>query len=158
MNRDPFSKSEALISNTYSLITHPEFLKGDIIRNELTESLIRNASQNKSDTRIRKVSFSFVEERQYGNCLGDNPSCKRGPPISLSWARTKGCMFSIAEYEGMRRRRRRSQLIIPAERREELLLNMGYTVNQLDSVESEIRNRQIDNKKHLDKLLAMRGV
>lgn len=155
INSQLLPENETLFSNTYSLINHPEYLARDKVRDDMTDSFSGRDPYAKSYTKTRKVFFSVVEERQYGTCLGDSPSCKYGPPISLSWARTKGCTFSIAEYERMRRRRRRSQLIIPAERREELLLNMGYTLTQLIAVISEIKDRKVDNKKHMDELRAV---
>merc|ERR1719506_2664911 len=34
---------------------------------------------------VASVRFSTVEIREYGLCLGDNPSVSRGPPICLDW-------------------------------------------------------------------------
>jgi len=155
ISRQNLAENDALFKSTYNVVMGPEFFVEGTKQDNLTRNFLI-LSESKFGKRTKKVSFGLVEERQYGICLGNSPSCKHGPPISLSWARTKGLSFSIDEYETMRRRRSRSQLIISAQHREELLLSMGYTITQLLAVVTDIKTKRFEDKKSLDKLIALR--
>mmetsp|Transcript_30199 Transcript_30199/g.36741 ORF Transcript_30199/g.36741 Transcript_30199/m.36741 type:complete len:176 (+) Transcript_30199:170-697(+) len=78
------------------------------------------------------VSFSDIHIREYDICLGDNPSCTCGPPISLSWTYKNTIIISIDDYE-MRREKRRTidEMCMPYSLRVAMLKERGYKVKQL---------------------------
>ncbi|KAL7533541.1 hypothetical protein ACHAXR_005303 [Thalassiosira sp. AJA248-18] len=47
----------------------------------------------------RNVSFHSVDVREYDRTVGDNPSCRSGPPMSLDWSYSKKYEKNINEYE-----------------------------------------------------------
>jgi len=125
----------------HNLVTHPNIVQTGK-RQRIFNAPFNQSQQKLQDkyyvVRTKKVSFSTVQVRQYGICLGDSPSCRSGPPISLSWARTKVRLYSLDEYESTRRRRRRSKLIMSPQYREKLLLFIGYTAKQIKETCDEI--------------------
>ena len=78
------------------------------------------------------VSFACLHIREYDICLGDNPSCPCGPPISLSWTYKNAIVVSIDDYE-MRRDTKRTlnEMRIPSFVRVAILKKRGYKMSQL---------------------------
>lgn len=58
----------------------------------------------------RNVSFNSVNVREYDRTIGDHPSCRSGPPISLDWSYSKKSDKSLDEYELERASERASSL------------------------------------------------
>jgi len=72
----------------------------------------------------RRCSFTSVSVREHESCLGDNPSCQEGAPISLSWTVTSEKSVPLEDFESSRknqRRDRRELILCPAERRKMLI-------------------------------------
>ena len=86
----------------------------------------------------RSVSFDQVDIREYYIELGDNPSCSRGPPLTIGW--DFDCMGSIDldEFEECRPPRRLArQMAIPFDQRENILEQVGYSDSEImDAVKS----------------------
>ena len=81
----------------------------------------------------RRCSFSSVSVREHESCLGDNPSCQEGAPISLSWTVTSERSIPLDDFESSRknqRRDRRELILCPAERRKMLIRN-GETLMEI---------------------------
>ena len=81
-------------------------------------------------TEKRCVSFSSIEVRGYGLALGDNPSCSRGPAITLNWDYNEEIKdLSVDEYENLRQNTRRSknEMILPCILREAIIMSNGYS-------------------------------
>jgi hypothetical protein len=118
-----------------------------------------NAKNNKKER--KKVSFSMVDVRHCERILSDNPSPVSGPPIGIGWRYNQETM-SVDDWERRQaeRRMKRSQssfyyqdstaaaaaatscLILDREQREELLLSLGYTEEEIaDAVRRTIRDK-----------------
>jgi hypothetical protein len=72
-------------------------------------------------TQHKRVEFAFLEVREYPIVIGDNPSVKEGPPITIDWAHDPSTQFvlDVNTFEHMRGTRRiSSQLVLPKEIRE----------------------------------------
>jgi len=75
-----------------------------------TSSIHGSYDRDKSESSMeRSVSFSCVEIRKYPIILGDNPSCKKGAPISIDWNYFEKNDHLIDDYELERNGNRRSK-------------------------------------------------
>lgn len=108
-------------------------------------SLPRQSSLKKAGSARRfpshSVSFSTIEIRSYETILGDNPSCRSGPPLELSWrydpSRTQ--LLSVFEYDSRLETsgarvssiRCTEELVLSAETRNVMLVKAGYTPKEL---------------------------
>ncbi|EJK63444.1 hypothetical protein THAOC_15893 [Thalassiosira oceanica] len=55
------------------------FLDTDISNSQYSNSSVISSASS------RRVSFDSVHIRSYDRCVGDNPSCRHGVPLSLDW-------------------------------------------------------------------------
>uniref|UniRef100_A0A7S4K302 Uncharacterized protein n=1 Tax=Odontella aurita TaxID=265563 RepID=A0A7S4K302_9STRA len=88
----------------------------------------------------KAVTFTTIEVRRYRQCLGDNPACSDGPPISLSWIHSPlHRRYPVDDYEAARRgvRRNVAELRMSELQRVELLVDAGYTFQEL--LEADVR-------------------
>lgn len=71
----------------------------------------------------RFVAFDGIEIREYEQVVGDNPSCRGGPPISIGWSYTRALYYSLEDYEERRSpRRSKNQFYLAADRRTHMLV------------------------------------
>ena len=69
-----------------------------------------------------RVSFSTVDVREYDICLGDNPSCSTGVPISINWQFFFRDSIKVHEYELNRSHRAKGkELVMTKDERERIL-------------------------------------
>ena len=101
-------------------------------------------------SRKKCVRFDQVHIRYYDMCLGDNPYCSIGPPVSLSWDYTDTLSQDLDVYECQcltstpqqhRRRRPLRFLVLNYYQRYEILKNAGYTDAELKQAE-RLLNKQ----------------
>ena len=91
------------------------------------------------------VKFNSIQIRNYDITLGDNPSCKYGPPIALDWSYIEMEPISIDSYEEKRRNppRKKRQMLMQSRNRANLLkISAGVTDDELASVMDELRKIQ----------------
>lgn len=90
--------------------------------------------------RIRKrVSFDKISIRQYPIELGDNPSCSKGPPLTIGWISDEFVEIDIDDYELSRPPRLiGGQMIIGRTEREKILLHQGHHLSEIREVVEEI--------------------
>ena len=94
------------------------------------EDSLKNKRSNEAPTKRHTVGFNGVEIREYSQCLGDNPSCSSGPPISLDWKYDpRPRRLSLDNYEICRKRLH--EIEIPQEKRIERLLELGHSLQEL---------------------------
>jgi len=95
----------------------------------------------------RSVSFHSVDVREYDRTVGDNPSCRSGPPLSLDWSYSKKYEQpkTLEQYEIEREDRVRSlrQLHVNKYRRRNLLsFNWGHSEEDMKSARKETKKLQ----------------
>mmetsp|Transcript_19057 Transcript_19057/g.47133 ORF Transcript_19057/g.47133 Transcript_19057/m.47133 type:complete len:238 (+) Transcript_19057:155-868(+) len=94
----------------------------------------------------RSVSFSSIEVREYPLCMGDNPGCLRGVPISMGWTYTEEKALSLDEYEESRGEPCELTAIPPHKRFEMLQGTKLYTrceiMKTLQKVEADRERRK----------------
>merc|ERR1712194_691985 len=80
----------------------------------------------------KKVTFGDLTISEYPIILGDNPACT-GCPITMDWEpmRTYTRNLELHEYTKTQQRRNRRKLVIPIQRRSQMLLDAGYTEEQI---------------------------
>jgi hypothetical protein len=92
----------------------------------LHESLHRGKSNAKPSYKLhhsRSVSFGTVDIREHERVLGDNPSVRSGPPLSLGWKSSlEPISMKVEDYEkGKGEARSSSEYLVPKAVRERLL-------------------------------------
>lgn len=96
----------------------------------------------------RSVSFHSVDIREYDRTIGDNPSCRSGPPLSLDWSYSKKYEKpkSLDEYEKEREPERVNhfhKLHVNKYRRKNLLaFNWGHSEDEMKDARKETRKLQ----------------
>jgi hypothetical protein len=79
--------------------------------------------------------------REYPVILGDHPSVSSGAPLTLGWEYLEQSTRNLELYEYTRQRRRtRRQLAIPVDVRGQILLKMGYTIEELANATMEVED------------------
>ncbi len=78
--------------------------------------------------RKSRVTFTHVTIRDYPRSIGDNPASTSGASISIGWKHEAECTIALDEFEENRAPRRLGrEMIIPAQIREGLLRQEGYS-------------------------------
>jgi len=117
-----------------------------------------NLSLNKHK---KSVSFTSLSIREFDLCLGDNPSCSDGLPLSLSWNCLRSETIDLESYERCRGpRRSMAELKMEPEFRRELVYACLPPESSMRKTEREqYRSRNRDStatmrRKQSDKLKA----
>ena len=95
----------------------------------------------------KSVTFTTVEVREYGRCLGDNPSVSRGAPLSIDWSYKPATMRNLDEIvtqESSKRRKLRP--LSSLERWEILRTSTSCSPRDILLVTSEIRMIQYQRR------------
>jgi hypothetical protein len=92
-----------------------------------------------SDNKL--VRFGDLTIREYPMELGDHPSCSSGAPVQLGWEPQAVSKRNLELYEYVRgeRRRGRRELAIPVQRRGQLLLQAGYSLEEIGNAAMEVQ-------------------
>ena len=89
-------------------------------------------SVSSSSSYTKEVAFGELEIREYALCLGDNPSCSSGAPVTLEWEPQAEYQRNLQFYEYTRQSERRSKCPkMSVQKRAQLLLASGYTLEQI---------------------------
>jgi hypothetical protein len=105
----------------------------------------------------KNVTFSTVETREYPRTLGDNPSVKKGPAISLGWYKN-GIIkkYQVDEYEKLRGPRRKKHFMLSSQARRHILHHeVGASAKEINEARKEAAliklSRQENNRlRHCD--------
>lgn len=84
------------------------------------------------------VHFGTVEIRQYLCCLGDNPACSSGPPITLDWKYSTVGAYPVDEYVDSHD----EAIQISYYDRVELLRRLGYSRSEMMVAEKQRKKDQ----------------
>ena len=89
----------------------------------------------------KSVSFSNIHVREHSRIIGDNPSCRSGPPISLGWDFIDFEPEELNSYEERRLpRRRKNHLVMTSITRSNILANhFGYSVMEIQAAEKSVK-------------------
>lgn len=83
-------------------------------------------------THKKKVLFSTVSIREFAIDIGDNPTPRSGPSITIQWRHHSSHTISVDEYEqSIPGKRKGRQMLIPAPVRLEMLVRAGYSHSQI---------------------------
>jgi hypothetical protein len=90
----------------------------------------------------KQIRFGDLTIREYPMELGDHPSCSSGAPVQLGWEPQSVSKRNLNLYEYVRgeRRRGRRELAIPAQRRGQILLQAGYSLEEIGNAAMEVEN------------------
>lgn len=94
------------------------------------KSILKNSLETRGEQKDESreqytVIFDKIEIREYERIVGDNPSCSRGPPISIGWEYLLGYQYPLNDYEQLIRppRRSKKEFHLAADKRTHLLVN-----------------------------------
>lgn len=133
------------ISECYSIVEADR--AAGLISTKIPGNRIKETAQTR-----RKVIFGHVSIREYDRVFGDNPSCRRGPPLSLGWSYSEKMKRSLDEYEMERCRiRPRKLFCIGKCRRKNLLTYWGYSQEEMK--EARRKTKQIQFQRSATKAL-----
>mmetsp|Transcript_16 Transcript_16/g.34 ORF Transcript_16/g.34 Transcript_16/m.34 type:complete len:449 (-) Transcript_16:160-1506(-) len=111
------------------------------IQRQPPKAALQRSSSHKDDR--RNVTFDKICIREHKITMGDNPSCSYGTPISLDWDYMDFEAVALTDYEmykfysGHVRSRSLRQLYLNHYQRRNLLLQEGYTLEQIKAVKHE---------------------
>jgi len=93
------------------------------------------SARNMVKKKSRNVRFTTISIRGYNRILGDNPSCSRGPSMSIGWTYVAefDCI-SVDKYEAIRRDSRvkeKNEMALTRSERDTLLKEAGYSRSEL---------------------------
>lgn len=93
------------------------------------------------------IRFSSVEVIDIAVTLSQNPACRSGPPIELSWIPECRTTIDLDFYELTRRRKRdRRDLLLSAEDRLEILQQEGFSSKQMNAATMEVQRVSLSRR------------
>lgn len=110
-------------------------------------------SNNAKKPKNKRVTFNVIEVREHPRILGDNPSAKKGPPLSIGWYRPstgRVLIYSVDEYERRRESERNKSVLIlsPIERQRMLLREAGVTPSEIFAARQEVSKIRKSRRDH----------
>mmetsp|Transcript_25549 Transcript_25549/g.38138 ORF Transcript_25549/g.38138 Transcript_25549/m.38138 type:complete len:175 (-) Transcript_25549:452-976(-) len=127
-------------------------------RDPAKKSCCADDSKDRTENSAEKrVSFGDINLHEHDFCLGDNPSCSSGPPMTIKWQSHSTMSLSVDEFE-MRKEdqaldRHGPGLImcIPHDTRLSMLLRQGVSALEIDAVTYEISKLQDEQQKSVQR-------
>ena len=114
------------------------------------DSSDHSASSSCSSSSSNSVRFRNVQIREYGIVLGDNPSCSRGPPVSLGWDYDQDgeqdVLLDVYEKWRIGQRRSMYEMKLPADVRFDMLREWDVQTKDMKTTElklKEIRSQRL---------------
>jgi hypothetical protein len=120
----------------------------EAIRNFLILDDAEDVCKQATETKVpnpKRVRFEHVNVRYYSQVLGNNPACREGAPIELSWSYYDEHKLSVDEFD-LRHRRNRINFKLTALQRSYRLASLGYTHQQV--VEAQRRVQHAQRQRH----------
>lgn len=135
-------------------IPRRSIMKKNLSVPELSQLSQDNGISNINKPMRRNVSFTSLSVREYAVTLGDNPSCSRGPPVSLGWDHHAELDFDVDRFEADREpRRTREQMIMNYRIRKNILMfGAGHTRSELNEAVKEVNLTQQRRRKTIRNL------
>ena len=132
-----------------------------------TTMMTRRSALHESDSSLRSlqsskgscVSFTTIAVHEHAMILSDGPSVSGGPAVQLDWFPQSESTMSLNDYEASKTHRRRKpypQMLIPGAFRTAILLESGYTMNEIkESTSKHLTPKPSMRKTVSDKMLKM---
>lgn len=121
----------------------------DIVEYSSQPSSFKNKYSIEGGTHKRSVQFTCVTVRNYNRILGDNPSCSKGPSISIGWQyNSYVAKMSIDKFEAIRYPYRASStksMMLSRYEREEILKDLGYA--RSDIADAVRKNQKVKSQR-----------
>jgi hypothetical protein len=89
----------------------------------------------------KQVSFGDLTVRRYPYELGDNPYCGSGAPLTIGWKAMDSTVRNLELHEYTQsgnRRHGKKQLTLSVQRRAQILLQAGYTIEEIANATMEV--------------------
>lgn len=101
---------------------------------------LASEESRKAKQQQRRLSFGFVEVREYQRMVGDHPEVKFGPPMTLSWEFEEKPKQTLNEYE-LRRPSKRINFHLSGVARRKLLRDVfGATDEEIDQAIKDVQS------------------
>jgi hypothetical protein len=110
----------------------------EAIRNIL---MLDDADDDATKTPKKRVQFEHVNVRYYSQVLGNNPACRDGAPIELSWNYFDEQRLPLDDFDA-RHRRHRTDFKLTALQRSYRLASLGYTRQQVMEAQRHVQHVQ----------------
>jgi len=80
----------------------------------------------------KQVDFKEIEILEFHYVIGDNPACTAGCPIALGTELVGKMKCDVDYFENNRgKRKNRKKLILPVPTRAQILMERGYSINEI---------------------------
>jgi len=101
-----------------------------------SESNLTADLESVADSQLAGISFGTIEIREHAMILGKGFSVSgTGPSLEIDWEPQASTIIGLEEYEAVRHeRRRKNGLIMPGAYRRNLLLESGYTMQEISEM------------------------
>lgn len=122
----------------------------DVQAPRLEGSILKRPSENdEAPRRLNlEVSFDKVHIRRYFMCMGDNPTCSIGAPVSLSWEFDEDDPHDVDTFEYDRGPRRRVRhMVLSFYKRQDILRRAGYSDDEIQAAAKELHKTQRQRSK-----------
>jgi len=116
---------------------HPSIMKVGTLdeslhTSTLSKSTCRISTCHSSSSLDRSVSFHKVKIREYDMSIGDNPSCRLGPPVGITWNYKKEVATDLDVHENERGERRGlRELLITTSDRYDIIKESGVSSREI---------------------------
>jgi hypothetical protein len=106
-------------------------------------SAVGDSTSSRNPGRRKVVSFGQIQVREYNRVLGDNPTVRVGPPMSLGWEFVQKRAVPVDVYEKRKRSRTSSDLRMASFTRNSILRHeFDVSLEEIRAAEKIARNIQ----------------
>lgn len=106
--------------------------KSKILEHENREFDLSSERRRSTNSTSSSVSFENITIREYAVCIGDNPSCSSGAPISIDWNYEEKATVPVELYEQHKPPRRSgAELKMPSNIRIDILQEWNYSLSKI---------------------------
>jgi hypothetical protein len=96
----------------------------------------------------KQVTFDSLEIIELPMTLGDNSSVSKGPPLTVEWEAQQRTTFNVEFFEKFRpERQSRRSLVLSPGAREGILLNHGFSLEEILTASWEAATQKQNTRK-----------
>jgi len=99
-------------------------------------------STRSASNMLKSVRFDQVFIHEFPIIMGDNPAVSKGAPITIDWKPIAHDVLDLDIYEYLREpeRRHRKRIIVSNSKRTKILMNSGYTVDDIAEMTMQVED------------------